>query len=283
MPIYFPQINGNMILTQLPYTTSDSFDTTVVDMESGPRISSPRRAASISGYPAAALGKYGVNFSNITDAEVNTLKQFFIARRARYEPFRFFDPGGNLLQYSEAFSNAAWDKSAGVSVGGSVTDPFGGSLAFNLSGSGSDACMLSYVGPSDGDFSGYRMTASVWVKAQDAGTQLYIGFADASLSLQGTSWSLPYNEWVRIFHSSTMFNSTGMRVIMGGNGTWTSGRQIHTFGFQAVAMKGSGAYVKTPGNYGYRSRCRFDTDSFDVRRIGPNQNQVLLPIEEVNA
>lgn len=282
MSTYFPQINGNMIITQLPYATSQSFESVAQDVETGMRYSFPRRGAGLEGYPDGPLGKFGVNFPNVTDAEVDTLLAFFRDRRGKFGGFRFLDPNGNLIKHSEDFSQAYWDKGNGpVSVDSGDTDPFGGDLATVLTG-GTNAFLMGVVGPSDGGLNGIRATASAWVKSSSSGKQISIGFVDSGFSqISNTIFNLPGNTWVRVFHSATLWNDNYFRIIIGGFATW-SGNDLSVFGVQVVPMKGEGIYAKTPGNYGYHENCRFDTDTFERKVLGPNQNSVSLPVVEVN-
>lgn len=281
---YFPQINSNLILTQLPYSFDCAYESVVQDVETGMRYAFPRRAGGLTGYPSGPLCKFGLNYPNISDAEVTTLLTFFRARRGRLQAFRFLDPGGNLIQYSEDYSQAIWNKAVGpVSVGGSVTDPFGGTLATSLTAGAGNSYMTTLIGPADGGMSGFRITVSLWVNARDAGTSLYLGIVDSGVTHNTyTIWTCPYNAWRRIHHSVTLTSNNPYVMVIGGGSTWTSGRAIYMYGAQASPMKGPGAYVRTPGNYGYHANCRFDTDDFEVKVNGPGENQILLPVIEVN-
>lgn len=281
----FPQINSNLILTQLPYSAGIEFDTVVSEMETGMRWSFARRAGGLSGYPGAALGRFGINFSNITDGEVDVLEAFFNSMRGRWGQFSLLDPGGNLVQYSEDYSETYWNRSNGpVTIGSTaVTDPFGGTLATALVGGGTNAQILGLIGPSGGGLNGYRMCASTWVKTPDSGVQLLIGFMNSTFTVfRSTTWDLPQNSWIRIYHSETLWDNNAFRLVIGGMNTWSSGRTINLFGTQVTAMKGEGAYVRSPDRWGYHEKCRFDTDVFSRQVSGPNQNAVKLPIVEVN-
>ncbi len=281
-PVYFPQINSNLILTQLPYTAGLAFESVAQDMETGMRYTFPRRGIGLDGYPASPLGRFGITFSCITDAEVDALQVFFRSMRGKWGTFRLLDPGGNLVRFSEDFSQTYWDKSTGpVTVGANVQDPFGGNLATQLSAGGGDTILKGQITPDDGGMMGVRVCISMWVNVRDAGTNLFVGFMDEGGTKRGTTFTnLPFERWIRIFHSETLWDQGKFRAIMGGNTTWASTRQIYTFGFQVSPTKGEGAYVRTPENYGYHENCRFDTDAFERRCVGPNENSVSLPIVE---
>lgn len=265
---YFPQINGNLILTQLPYQSSQEYDSVAQDLDTGMRWTFPRRAAGLDGYPTVPLLKFNLNFPTITDAEVTTLAAFHDSMRGQWGEFRFLDPGGNLLQYSEDLSQSYWDKSSGSVVPTSgAADPFGHTLGTGLSGGGGSA-IKGLVGASDGGMSGFVVCASVWIKG---GASVTLGF-DFGTS---TTWQTSSTSFRRIFHSSVVTTNSAFHMTL----SW-DGSAITVFGLQVSPMKGEGAYVKSPDNYGYHQRCRFGTDSF-VRQInGPNENSVQLPVVE---
>jgi hypothetical protein len=216
----------------------------------------------------------------ITDSEVYALKSFFESMRGRWGQFGLLDPGGNLLQSSNGFNTSAWDLSTGsASSPSAVTDPFGGNLARVITPGGGDSFILSVLGPVSGGMSGYIMCASVWAKGTGLAQQLFIGFADASMTLNGQIWPLSSTSWRRIYFSCVLWNSGEFRIIIGGESTFMF-NTAYLFGAKVCSMKGPGQYVLTPGNYGWHPNCRFSSDAFERHVLGPNQNSVSLPVEE---
>ena len=271
MPTYYPQIFGNLILTQLPYSETSDWATLVADVESGMRYSFPTRGAGLSGYPSGPLGQFAVNYSSITDAEVNVLDAFFASMNGQYGAFRFLSPMGNLLAFSELFTNAAWTVTFTPVPG--LADPFGGTRAYSVS-SGS---MKAVVGPSDGGMAGMVMCASIWVRTPSSGVTATIGFVDESTSASYTKTVNIGNGWSRIFYSFVLPTNNQFVFYFSCSGTAV------IFGAQTSPTKGESAYVETPGSsYGYHEYCRFDTDNFLVQTKGPNDNQLSLPIAEFN-
>ena len=269
--LYFPQINANLILTQSPYATSLEFENVSVPVESGMMWSYPLRSAALPGYPAGPLGKFAVNFSSITDAEVSVLRAFFQSVRGKYAPFRFLDPNGNLLQYSQDFTNAAWARTLTAIVG--QPDPSGHVLGCSLTA----GYMQAVAGPSDGGMSGFVLCASIWLKALSGAVTASVGLVDQTTSTQYLkTLSLPANSWLRISNNLVLPTNNQFAFYLNLSGT------VYAFGAQVSPMKGEGAYQCTPGNYGYHQNCRFDTDVFEVKAIGPGQNQLSLPIQETN-
>lgn len=276
---FFPQIGPAAIITQYSYEFGDAFDTLVSDSPGGARFTFPQRGAGLASFPTTPLAKFSVNYANITDAEIATLLTFFNSMKGRYGSFSFLNPGGNLVQYSELFSDASWDRSTGpITVGAAVQDPFGGTLARSLSGGGGNNRLVTPVGPASGGMSGFVFNVSAWVNARDVGTSLSIGLLDSGGTARVTTYTLPFERWVRISHTATLWDGGAFRFVLGGNSTWASSRIIYVFGPQCTPTKGENGYVGTPAGYGYYPTCRFDTDEFAVIRNGPNSNGLSLPI-----
>lgn len=199
-------------------------------------------------YRTNPLSKFTVNCPSITDAEVTTLENFFNSMNGRYGQFAFLDPVGNLVPNSESFSGGAYD-------------PYQGNRA------GYASYLSAQVLPSDGY--GITLCTSVWVQAY-AGAVFNIGFTGSTGNVTVSS-----GRWTRIWWSGTVQTSGAVYATVSGPG-------CTMFGFQCVPLPGPGAYAKTPGSgYGYHPNCRFDTDDFVVRYVGPNQNSVTLPIVEI--
>lgn len=275
---YFPQINANGIVTQRPYKVSHEFNTLAVDMPSGPRLKYGFRGTGLTNFPTGALGRFDLNYPSITDTEVATLKSFFTQMEGKLNEFIFLDPGGNLVPNSENFADASWSL-VGLGVTPGVSDPFGGTLASTLSSTGANSMMYATVLPAGGA-SGFVLTLSLWARAAWAGQQLSIGFIDSGFGVIGNRvWDLPQGRWQRISYTMTLATASYIRILVGGLGTWNNS-PIDVFGVMCAPMPGPGGYAKSPANSGYRARCRFDTDEFSWRKIGPNQNTVTLPIRE---
>jgi hypothetical protein len=277
----FPQINANCIMTQLPYASELDYVTISQDVETGMRYTFPLRGAGLPSMPSGPLGKFQLTFPTITDAEVATLQAFYASMRGRWGQFGLMDPGGNLLQYSNDWTQSVWAKSGGVFVSATgQTDPFGGGLAQQLTAGSGDSSVLSSVGPSTGGMSGYVLCASSWVMSPNSGQSAFVGFANSLGVLQGVAWSLQQNVWRRIYYSAVLGDNNAFRIVIGGNSSWSGGKLLYLFGAKVCSTKGPGAYCLTPGNYAWHPNCRFSTDVFERRVLGPNQNSVSLPVEE---
>ena len=259
MPTYYPQLDSSGTLAQYPYSSSASFDTVRDDMDMGRRYAFARIGAGLSNFPTEPLYRWPNNYSSLTQAQADTLEAFFDSMAGRFGEFTYLDPGGNLVKQSELFSHASWS-GAGVGSTG-ITDPWGGSLACTVSGS------LSTTVLPDGGAAGFVLCGSVYVK----------GSGSVTLSLSGAGsrvWTLPANDWTRVFISGTIATSSAVAFSIALPGA------VSLFGAQCVPMPGPGEYAKSPGNYGLHSKCRFDTDELSFRHLGPDQIAVSAPIAE---
>jgi len=273
VPIYFPQLNSNGVITQLPYETSAAFRTTFSEVATGKRHAYSQFATPVF--------RFKLHYRSIPDSELTTLENFFNAREGRLGEFAFLDPAANLVTRSEDFADALWVKTL-VTAGASVTDPFGGALAKSLAAAAGDAFMVNTVLPDAAGADAFVLCGSVWARALSAGQNIAIGFLNnLDVLLSQTTWALPQNAWKRVHHTITLATPApaAVKLRIGGGSTWNN-TTIEMFGAQAVPSMGPGAYAKTPGNPGLHGKCRFEADEFAVRYLGPNQNSVQLGIQE---
>lgn len=270
---YFPQINNvSGTMTMLPYTAGYDYRTTSIDLPSGKRFAWKWRSN--------PLGRYALNLSNITDAELTVVRDFFYSMEGRKGEFGMLDPGGNLVPFSDLYSDSSWTKNS-LSIGSAQTDPFGGNLATRLTATGSNADMHCTIIPA-GNASGFLFVASCWARAVSANQSLSIGFRDNSLTdLGGSIIGIPQGVWKRVFVPNGISTNSPIVMQIGGFGVWGAGNAIDIFGAQVSPLFGGpGPRLITPGFDGYRAKCRFDTDDFVVNHQQVNSNSITLPIQE---
>jgi hypothetical protein len=258
-------------------TFGDAFETSRTDGSVAARTAWAWRGAGLDGFPTTALGRWTFPYASLTDDERTILEDFFRARRGRYESFALLDPYGNLVPYSDVFSNASWEKNS-TTPGAAIADPRGGERAVSVASSGSNANLVSTIIP-DGDASGFVICGSVWVKAPAAQT-LSIGFVDSGFTVLGNQiWDLSADTWHRIWCTTFLATNNYVRLLIGGFSTW-SGQTLHLFGAQAVPLPGPAAYVRTPGRAGLRRNVRFDQDALEIRTLGPDQHATTITLVE---
>jgi hypothetical protein len=266
---YFPQINSGGIMTSLPYSASYAYRTDVGEMLTGKQYAWKWRANPI--------GSFNIRLTSITDTELAKVQNFFYSMEGRKGTFQLMDPGGNLVRFSDDFTNVLWVKTS-ATVGAAQTDPFNGTLARRITSSNNAAALESIVLP-EGFANGYVLCASAYVKAIGSGQQLAIGFSEPTN--QVTVWNLPQGRWQRIYHVTTLVSDNiPVKMLIGGNTTFLSGQAIDLFSAQVTPLPGPGPRLLTPGFDGLRTKCRFDTDDFAVTHNAFNDNSVDLPVVE---
>lgn len=198
---------------------------------------------------AVPLFRWDLTLGPVTDAEVSTVRDFFQARGGGYESFCFFDPLDNLLQWSEDFSQAAWQKSspADMQITSGVADPMGGMAAQTLSNTGTASNIVKQTIPMNPV--GITFTGSFWMKAATA----------------------PVSNWKRFLVTGTQ---AGLEIEI------PAGASVDLFGAQLVAAAGPANYTRTTTVSGFHSNCRFESAAFDHRVLAPNVNQLRLAISE---
>lgn len=283
MPTYFPQLAG--VLAQYPYTSSASYATIRDDMDMGRRYAFSQIGAGLSRFPTEPLYRWPNNYSQLTDAQAVTLETFFDSMAGRFGEFAYLDPGGNLVQYSEDLSHSSWGKFNLSLTASGITDPYGGTRATQVTSSGANGILSTIVLETlvNGTL-GMSFCGSVWLRAASSGQSIWIAFEYVGLgTFHASTIALPAGVWKRVNTPISVVPSnspTGIKLYIGGNNLWGSGKVIDVFGPQVVPMPGPGEYAKTPGNYGYHAKCRFDTDELAFRYLGPNQVSVSAPIVE---
>lgn len=267
---YFPQLNASGLITSLPYNVVKSYLTTEDRVQIGKKYGFKWRSNPIS--------RFNLSLTNIKQSELDIIRDHFYSMEGRKGEFIFLDPGGNLVNYSDDFSNASWTK-ANVTVGGPNFDPKGGTLALTCTSTNNNGLLYTTVLPA-GNASGLVLCGSVWARAAASGQKLSIGFIDSGFNVIGsTTWDLPYDVWTRISHTMMLATNSYIRLLIGGFGTWDSSA-IHLFSAQCSPMIAPGPRMLTPGMDGLFAKCRYDSDDLLVVNAGPNQFSLNVPILE---
>jgi hypothetical protein len=217
---------------------------------------------------------WNLQLGPLTDADAATLQNFYAACNGGYQSFAFLDPLDNLLQWSEDFTQACWQKTSpssfGITSGGS--DPLGGSGAQTLSNTTAAVNTVSQslaVNPQ-----GLTLTASVWLLG--SGAPITLRVSDGGSQNFAATIS-PAGSWQRYTVTGT-FAASGSEIVWAADLPANAGAEF--FGAQLAAMPGPGAYTRTTTVSGFHPNCCFDSQSLAHRVIAPNQNQVTVSIME---
>ena len=247
----FPQLNAAGMMVQLPFASTFSHLSSVSELQAGARQSYYWRPL--------PLMAWNLSYPTLSVAEYNTLLAFQQSQQGRYGEFTFLDPGGNLVPASELFSDASWTNS-GVTLTSGQADPYGGTLATQ----GTAGSLKAQVLPSG--FAGFLLCGSVWARAASGSPTLTVALVDSASAVQATTTVTLGAAWQRVSAAAILASGNAISLSL----AW-SGASIVLFGAQVAPLGAAGAYAKTPGNYGYHTKVRFDTDLLEPQYVGPNQ------------
>lgn len=273
MPTYFPQLNSAGMIVQRPYISEQLALTSMSDHPLGYQHSRSNRTNPISRWQLA--------YSSLTDAEASALETFFDSMGGRYGEFTFLDPGGNLVQYSDDFTHASWNKASGVTVGAATTDPFGGNRATTLTGTTSNGGFYTELFAAGNAPAGFVICGSFWIRSATARPIFYRLTTNVATTFAQNTVNLAAGVWTRVSVTGTVPSTPNNVVfIIGGNLSIPTGAAFDFFGIRCAPMAGPGGYVRSPTNYGVHAKCRFDSDVLALRYVGPNQHAASIPIIE---
>lgn len=112
--------------------------------------------------PQGAITQWRLEYTNLSDAELSSLQQFFISTEGSLNIFTFLDPTGNLFAWSDHLDNEVWTVGPYVSLTANVADPLGGTNGWQMSNSGAGPQSISQVLCTPG---AYLYTLSAYVKS----------------------------------------------------------------------------------------------------------------------
>jgi hypothetical protein len=217
--------------------------------------------------PNGALTEWQLQYEGLSDAELSNLQQFFTAAEGSLNGFTFLDPAGNLLAWSEDLTNAVWAGGPFLSIAGSVSDPLGGSRAFQLTNSGEGAQSVSQTLNVP---TGYMYTLSVYVQAtQPTAVTLLLG------SNRVPAMATP--NWTRISFTGSG-DPTAASILFG---VELPPGAIGVFGPQVEVQAEPSAYQKSTTGGVYQD-ARFGDDTFSFATTGVNRHSATVNIVYAN-
>jgi hypothetical protein len=214
--------------------------------------------------PDISLVQWDLLFKDLTDDEATALNTFFRDCEGPLRPFVFLDPSGNLLCWSEALSEKAWDKDPYLSVAPATIDPFGGqraSTATNMAGV-PQGIQQRVSGP---DWFWYNLSA--YMRGNGSEIAMRIG--------QTQKRFVTREQWQRYSVSATSEGSTAgvvFRLDIPGGG------RVDVFGMQAEPQAGTSTYKSTGPTGGTYAAARFAGERLAWRSTGPGRHSCSVRI-----
>jgi hypothetical protein len=198
-----------------------------------------------------------LEYSQLSDAELAAIQQFFTDAEGTLNSFTFLDPSGNLLAWSDRLDNAAWVRGPWLSLSGGP-----GSWHLNNTGGGVQSIAQTIAAPA-----GYLYCFSVYVRAsQPSQVTMLLGSQRAERSVN-TYWSrIVFAASGDMAQESITF---GLEL--------PAGLSLEVYGLQAEPQAGPSAYkVSTTG--GVYEGARLRDDVLTITATGVNQHSCTVGI-----
>ena len=258
--LYFPQLPSGAI-GQFPIKKRRSLRTIVNQVPDGHKVKLTD--------PGAQIIQWQLAYKNLADSEIDILQQFFAACEGKLNGFTFLDPVGNLLVWSEALSQPAWEASGLLQVIGDIDDPCGDRNASRVTNATGTDLTIQQMVNAPGWFA---YCCSSYVRSQSVnGISL---FRQAGASME-TRKCASYPIWSRISFGGRL-NTTAESVAVGM--IIAAGQSVDVFGFQLEPQLAPAPYKPTFSASGVYPNAHFSDDTFSVTTIGPNRHTCTLTI-----
>jgi hypothetical protein len=217
--------------------------------------------------PNGWLTEWQLRYDGLSDTDLSALQAFFTTSEGSLNGFTFVDPAGNLLEWSEDFTNAVWGPGPFLACTGGVADPLGGTGAFLLTNSGEGVQSVSQTLNVPVT---YVYSLSIYVRAaQTTAVTLLLG-SNRAAATAGPNWS-------RISFTGTG-DSTATSVLAG---IELPPGAIDVFGPQVEAQAAPSAYQKSTTGGVYQD-ARFGDDAFSFTTTDLNRHSATVNIVYAN-
>jgi hypothetical protein len=212
--------------------------------------------------PAASKTDWALTFQELTDGEIDAMRDFFVSMEGSLNSFSFLDPTDNLLVWSEQFDQAAWQKDALLQLTSGVADPLGRSSAFHVVNTGGATQGLTQTlnVPER-----YYYAFSLWVRGQAGAVTLRRGGETSVLAVD-----MNWNRLVLACESGGTDETVAFGI------QFVPGASVDLFGAQVEAQIGASGYKKTTSRGGVYPITRFAEDGLVLSTIGPGRHGCLV-------
>lgn len=218
--------------------------------------------------PNGETTQWQLAYSDLSDAELGALEQFFAAAEGTLNGFVFLDPADNLLAWSGKLDAQVWTPGPFLSVAGGISDPFGGTQAWRLTNSGAGAQDITQTLEAP---AGYVYCFSAYMRsAQSAATTMLIGNGRADRTVS--------NQWMRTFWTFSG-DPTASSISFGLEVPPTS--SLDVFGLQVEPQAAASAYKATTTGGVYQD-ARLADDVLTITTTGVNRHSCTVNIVHAN-
>lgn len=232
------------------------------------------RRRALDGFPVVALDpwfrrrQWKIALTEVTTAEKDRLEALFRAVEGRRREFLFLDPLDNLFCWSSDMTRPSWACGAGATLGGGVSDPWGGTTAAQLTTVTDGAGISQSVDAPPNMI--YNLSA--WLRSdEDCNVDLYTSGGGQTVSQRfatGATWRR-VSLSIRLTAAGTAIEAG---LLLPAPGT------IQLAGPQLEAQPCPSSYKATFGTSGVFPKARFDHDKLVMRTIGPGSYEAVVSL-----
>lgn len=208
---------------------------------------------------AASSVEWQLSFQELIDDEIALLRDFFESAEGCLGTFTFLDPTDNLLEWSEKFDAAVWQRDPLLQVSSGVADPFRGTLAFRAAnGTGAPLRIRQTLNVPGA----YYYALSLWVRSDRPDAVTFIRGGETDVCATGPVWNRA------VFASSS--ENTDESVVFGVE--LAPEASVDLYGAQVEAQIGASSYKKTTASGGIYPNTRFGGDNLTFSTMGPGRH-----------
>jgi len=218
--------------------------------------------------PAGEILEWHLTYTGLTDGELANLQTFFEATEGSLNVFTFLDPTSNLLAWSDQLTEAAWTADPFIALRGNVTDPTGGTKAWQIWNSGMAPQGITQTLMAPGTYV-YCFSAYMRSLSETAAT-LLLGNSQLPIAV-GANW----NRFTVAARGDTTALSTTFGISI------PAGVSLEVFGIQAEAQPAASEYKPstTGGVYG---NAYFRDDTLTFTSTDVNHHSTTLTVRYAN-
>jgi hypothetical protein len=258
--LYYPQFATGSI-AQFPISRGTKMRTVSNQLASGDTI----RMADTGAQKAI----WQLRYSGLTDDERSSLENLFEAAEGQLTTFVFLDPTGNLLMWSEDWTQPVWAHDPLLEVTGGVQDALGANASMQLTNTAETTQQIvqNTSGPSS-----YLYCYSVYLRSNVPTTAQLVVTTAGQTSLTAV---MTDGSWARVFTSGSLSvqqDGVGFGLQL------PAGAQVDAFGAQVEAQAGMGLYKKTIDRGGIYASTRFSSDLLLVTGTAVDQNSCQIDL-----
>ncbi|MDE3196794.1 MAG: hypothetical protein KGN84_10650 [Acidobacteriota bacterium] len=243
---FFPQLASGVV-TQLPFRRTRNWRAIANVLESGEQISLAD--------PDGGAIAWKLRYSDLTDAEVQSLSALFSASNGSYGSFTFVDPLANLIAWSEDLSRPDWQPGQLTTAVG-LADPLGTQRASVIANPSAGAQQLSQTLAIPGN---YVACFSVWLRS-DTPTPVTLQRDGVQNAIGVTS------QWKRYFVTGTGVAGAAQSAF---SVAVAAGHAVICWGFQVEAQPYPSTYRQTQQAFGIYEETYFVEDSLTIANTAP--------------